>query len=321
MVDDRRFQVPVEIESWEDANPILLGEDMNARLGLETSEAQDRFIRQTRFSSIPAQDPGAGVGASGPPPLVSSPPPTGGLSSFVTYPLPPGGLFALVSISPDPGNPSVPACRPLSTGGPSTPVSRPAPPLGPPSFVSRPLPSGDPSSSVSRQPSPVGPLPVSLLKGPAFGEVGLADSYGTRLKHQTLHPGASSSVCNKLGSFRHSLRLASKNMGINKNSLQRAQDLMCSKLKTMKTSHFVQTSPAVMPVNSDLPLMETPLAPPIAAPSPPFAAPAPSRDLALPLTAPEIRKILTSCGINERVGPVNVRTDDERGASQAQEDA
>nr|CAD1838382.1 unnamed protein product [Ananas comosus var. bracteatus] len=54
-IEDRRFHIPVEVESWEEANPIFLGEDLDARLGLETSEAQDRFIRQTGFSSIPAQ--------------------------------------------------------------------------------------------------------------------------------------------------------------------------------------------------------------------------------------------------------------------------
>nr|CAD1821691.1 unnamed protein product [Ananas comosus var. bracteatus] len=54
-VDDRRFRILVEIESWEDANPIFLSEDMDKRLGLETSEAQDWFIRLTGFSSIPGQ--------------------------------------------------------------------------------------------------------------------------------------------------------------------------------------------------------------------------------------------------------------------------
>nr|CAD1835781.1 unnamed protein product [Ananas comosus var. bracteatus] len=64
MVEDRRFRIPIEIESWEKANPILLGEDMDERLGLESTEAQDRFIRQTGFNSIPAR--GAQAWPSGP---------------------------------------------------------------------------------------------------------------------------------------------------------------------------------------------------------------------------------------------------------------
>lgn len=54
MVEDRRFLVPIEIESSEVTNPILLDEDLDGRLGLDTTEAQERFIRQTGFSSIPA---------------------------------------------------------------------------------------------------------------------------------------------------------------------------------------------------------------------------------------------------------------------------
>nr|CAD1830159.1 unnamed protein product [Ananas comosus var. bracteatus] len=54
MVEDRRFLVPIEIESCEKANPILLGEDLDERLGLDTIEAQEGFIRQIGFSSVPA---------------------------------------------------------------------------------------------------------------------------------------------------------------------------------------------------------------------------------------------------------------------------
>lgn len=45
MVEDRCFLVPIEIEQCEVANPILLGEDLDERLGLDTLEAQERFIR------------------------------------------------------------------------------------------------------------------------------------------------------------------------------------------------------------------------------------------------------------------------------------
>nr|CAD1831404.1 unnamed protein product [Ananas comosus var. bracteatus] len=53
MVEDRRFEIPVEVGSCEDANPILLGENIDERLGLVTVEAQDDFIRRTGFSSVP----------------------------------------------------------------------------------------------------------------------------------------------------------------------------------------------------------------------------------------------------------------------------
>nr|CAD1831501.1 unnamed protein product [Ananas comosus var. bracteatus] len=57
MVEDRRFSIPIEIESWEEANPILLGEDLDGRLGLVTADAQESFTRQAGFHSIPTMEP------------------------------------------------------------------------------------------------------------------------------------------------------------------------------------------------------------------------------------------------------------------------
>nr|CAD1819927.1 unnamed protein product [Ananas comosus var. bracteatus] len=54
MVEDRRFTVPIEIESSEECNPIFLGESLDQRLGLDSLDAQERFIRLTGFASIPA---------------------------------------------------------------------------------------------------------------------------------------------------------------------------------------------------------------------------------------------------------------------------
>nr|CAD1831509.1 unnamed protein product [Ananas comosus var. bracteatus] len=54
MVEDRCFSVPIEIESVEEANPILLGENLDEHLDLVSVEAQERFIRQTGFTSVPA---------------------------------------------------------------------------------------------------------------------------------------------------------------------------------------------------------------------------------------------------------------------------
>nr|CAD1842482.1 unnamed protein product [Ananas comosus var. bracteatus] len=42
-----------QIEYWEEANPFILGEDLDQRLGLDSREAQDDFITQTGFTSIP----------------------------------------------------------------------------------------------------------------------------------------------------------------------------------------------------------------------------------------------------------------------------
>lgn len=53
MVVDRRFRITIEVDSWEETNPIFLGKELDERLGLVTAEEQDRFIRQTGFSSIP----------------------------------------------------------------------------------------------------------------------------------------------------------------------------------------------------------------------------------------------------------------------------
>ncbi len=67
MVDDRRFCIPVEIDSWEEAAPILLSEDLDLRLFLDSSEPQERFITSSGFCSVLA------AGSPGPrPPAVGT---------------------------------------------------------------------------------------------------------------------------------------------------------------------------------------------------------------------------------------------------------
>nr|CAD1826001.1 unnamed protein product [Ananas comosus var. bracteatus] len=51
MVEDRRFRIVVEVESWEETNPILLREGLDRRLGLDSWEAQEAFIRQSGSNS------------------------------------------------------------------------------------------------------------------------------------------------------------------------------------------------------------------------------------------------------------------------------
>lgn len=53
MIEDRCFTIPIEIESYEEARPIFLGENLDDQLGLTTIEAQDDFSRQTGFRSVP----------------------------------------------------------------------------------------------------------------------------------------------------------------------------------------------------------------------------------------------------------------------------
>ncbi len=57
MVEDRSFHIPIEVESTELAEPILLGEEMDQRLGLSSREAHEEFITSTGFSSIPVANP------------------------------------------------------------------------------------------------------------------------------------------------------------------------------------------------------------------------------------------------------------------------
>nr|CAD1840706.1 unnamed protein product [Ananas comosus var. bracteatus] len=358
MVDDRRFRIPVEIELSEDANPILLSEDLDERLGLESSDAQDRFIRLTGFNSIPAQgsqdwprDSRDGARSvlhrhrstffytSGVYRLVA-PAAVDNLNSNSSELPPrctPGQSQVVPQKSLGPGScepstgPSASASRPPSPGGPPTSASRPPSPGGPSN-------SGGPPTSASRSPSPGGPFTsesrppsaggTSFAEasplGPALGVVGLADAEPdgprNRLNPGTFQSGVSPLASIKLGSFRRSLRLVSKNMGIKKDSLQRAQDIMCSKLKSLKISYSSSRSFATMPAQPSL------LAPSSVvllkkAPNVLVANEEVTRyllrlycrliwfphfrgDTALPLTEQEILKILTSCGISNReMGP------------------
>nr|CAD1818571.1 unnamed protein product [Ananas comosus var. bracteatus] len=71
MVEDRRFKVLVEVESWEEANPILLGEDLDGHLGHDCVDAQESFIHLTGFSSVPARQPLEQHRRSDAPPILS----------------------------------------------------------------------------------------------------------------------------------------------------------------------------------------------------------------------------------------------------------
>ncbi len=55
-VEDRRFRIQVAIDSWEETNPIFLGEALDQHLGLDSLEEQEEFIRSSGFNSVPAVD-------------------------------------------------------------------------------------------------------------------------------------------------------------------------------------------------------------------------------------------------------------------------
>ncbi len=48
MVADRRFHVPIEVDSWEETKPILLDEETDRGLGLDSWEDQEQFRRRAR---------------------------------------------------------------------------------------------------------------------------------------------------------------------------------------------------------------------------------------------------------------------------------
>lgn len=295
MVEDRRFRIPIEIETWEDATPIFLGEALNSRLGLETTEAQDRFIRSTGFSSIPASGPeeqlrrapptldrsdphrrcpenvlGDGIGRSVPPPGCGTVQPEGaGFSnsnpspSSVTVPSPSPCHDRDRAILSRPARdpPTVPARDPPTV--PTTadfssadlPLSGPvfvgpdlsAPPAQSPPYLPGPEQTGADNGTLG--PKSGGPLrPSSVTNSPqmAVGPEKLFPLEAAKLNHFGKVPAKGSPVLPDplLSSplsplpptiFRRSSRLASKSRGICKTSLQRAQDLLSSKLLTAKS--------------------------------------------------------------------------------------
>ncbi len=71
-VEDRRFSIPIEIESWDRAAPILLGEGEDRRLGLTSVEEQETFIRTSGFSDF---NSGREARSARPPTLAGAPAP------------------------------------------------------------------------------------------------------------------------------------------------------------------------------------------------------------------------------------------------------
>ncbi len=334
MVEDRPFTVPIEIDSWEETCPILLGETSDRRLGMESAEAQDLFIRQTGFRCIPAAE-----GQSGSPVRCSRSPPDpcpvhrqemGGGDFRLDLGDFPFLAHASQSTSSDtvlsplvpcltPALPSPACCAAVATtAGGSSASSASVPPSEP-----LPLPqvsqSASPLLAIVQSACVVGPLPPplppsvgsepspcsGLQLGPSHLELGLRRKAGN-LGSMVDRPEPGKFVAN-----RRSVRLAAKCRGAKKSSLSRAQDLMCQKLKLVRfsarasrsSSHSASTS-----ASSAAPLLKeqtellrgTPRPTPAELPdgaSGGVDVSSPRSDLRDPLTPEEVQSIKLACGI------------------------
>ncbi len=56
-MDDWRFRIQIVVDPWDEAVLIFLGENLDHHLGLDSTEAQEDFIRHSGFNSVPAVDP------------------------------------------------------------------------------------------------------------------------------------------------------------------------------------------------------------------------------------------------------------------------
>nr|CAD1817158.1 unnamed protein product [Ananas comosus var. bracteatus] len=395
MVEDRRFLIPIEIESWEEANHILLGEDLDGRLGLEQSRVsvvdaphvarlacesrlnlrvsrkdwvtkrvtdwavdaaectvlrigltrdrigwivwlwwmklREQLGRLCRFGGLLAARtrPKRWVAGYDSLPERSCPICDGRpVSSNISNSNTPKTLHHLLYAPTDTGCPNgdrgagVPRCQPLivlDTSG-CPPTSGAGPSHLPTGSISeaRDLPAIDPSSrgplggSTSPSTRPVSSgNPLSIISSKVgSGKSCVPLALDTLPFLQSKPIGANHSAPAKFYSFRRSLCLAAKNRGANKNSLQRAQGLMCKKLKLVRfaskstrslssisaasastdPSRTAPTKHAFDNYHSDLPK----------AYSENDKEKLPMQDPGLPLNPDEIQQILSSYGIIDK---------------------
>ncbi len=247
MVEDRHFRIPIEIESWEEARPILLGEALDQHLDLVTSEAQDSFLRQYGFHSIPAAAQQRGLAAA---------PGThqGGIVEFNLVP----DNFPRLPPSPPPlalgsEHPPSPLPQPLIEN--STPPSHAAGVLIAGFSVPTCTPGAQPilDQTHIRQPVPQQQGAVALSPGgPGIPSVVDFEPISCLSSEQLL--GRPVLVLDKGKQLAHwrSTRLAAKHRGAKKSSLNHAQDLMCKKLKLVrvasKATHSASASSTALPL-------------------------------------------------------------------------
>ncbi len=214
MVDDRRFCINIVIDSWDEANPIFLAENLDHHLGLDSAEAQEEFIRLTGFTSILAADKKQ-------PSLVP-------IGSDQGCSLDQQRLSLALTV------PNFPPLLPLSAT-PLPCLSRDRAPSPPSDFSDNPpaLHSG----------GPVIPLVPSVPEAECFLPSGSGNAGPDGDHCQTLikAPSLDLMASGNLLAHRISPRLAVKNKGARKSSLK-AQDLKCKKFKSVRFASKVDCS-------------------------------------------------------------------------------
>ncbi len=321
-VEDRRFSVRVEIDSWEDADPILLGEALDRRLGLDSAEAQVNFIRSTGFSASPLSGGARGArvnhGGGAPAsmlrrgsgewrPVCPSDQGVAPVSNLDLLDFPPlpsysGGCQGASAVvcgasdlsTPVPTSGSVDPTLDQQLGaGPAFEAEGWAS-VGPPLLA---LQASDPLF-LAELTSLLGALPlVSPPIGPLEDSpsgVGLLLAPSSNISRQDRSAPAN------LLSHRRSLRLAHKYKGNTLPSIKRAQVLRCKLLAADSASTKRTTTSRSVPAvasTSASPAPQPPLAPPSTQVHPPGIPN--GRDLASPLSEEEVAVIKANCGIKD----------------------
>ncbi len=294
-VEDRRFRIPILIDSWEETNPILLGENLDHRLGLDSMEEQEDFIRLTGFNSIPVADPLLHPRAS----LVTE----HGSSQWASQIIPTASWRLSDSDFPSLQSPAF-SCSPCQPRSAVSSALVDPPPRSLASLL------GDPPVSSGRQAPGIdsGPLPVpsgvqAESSGAADGPSGLPEEWCLSLIKA---PCLDLPALGSLLAHRLSPRLATKYKGIRKSSLVRAQDLKCKKLKMVRFAsqgHRPSSSPTTSastpvgvgtssPSHSGSP--SSPASPTIPCP---VDVSSPRSDHLTPLTLADSKLIKAACGI------------------------
>nr|CAD1824953.1 unnamed protein product [Ananas comosus var. bracteatus] len=319
MVEDRRFVIPIEIESSEAANPILLGEGLDERLGLTSLEEQERFIRQTGFQGVPA----FGIASTATSPYTDSLRAGGKLTRTRSAPVreeervserrPPVNIPRSTHWDRERSCPIAGAWTPILLRSMVGRPSRLGPSFCPLSFrvlwmpllglvrtVGHPVRTmGHPGSA----PRVKSFYPVRTV-GHLVRTVGHLGS-APRIKSFCLALGLQRS--GKVHSYRRSQRLAEKNIGYGKTSLQRAQAILCKKVKLANLPSKVARASCVAPsapsTSAGQPSLQQDIGRQLACTSgskvPTDQETILKRDQALPLTPEEILLIKTVCGISD----------------------
>ncbi len=302
MVEDRHFRIPIEIESWEEARPILLSEGFDHHLGLVSTESQEAFLRTSGSRSVPAADLQSGHLA---PRLHTPSDPrqdaSGVSDGLVGFRVVQSEFPCLPTLSmPVPLTPAVPCSLPNSelVRGCTTPLRAEGDSLvKTPSFtltttgcqpnLQQPLGAED---RILRKPSllnAAGSDPSSRLSsGHLLGRPALV--LDKSKKALSLAANMELSSHGKHLAHRRSSRLAAKTKGVKKSPLMRAQDLMCKKLKMVRfasrTARSTSASSSAPPRDYDgNPGLEE--------------ITSPKTDICNPLTTEEVHLIKVACGI------------------------